>query len=355
MAAATAAAIVPAQPTFNVDGQDRSELSSQLITMAIHEDALGLYQCEAEFGNWGIVSGGRIGFRYFDRKLLEFGKSFKVKIGNTVLFDGRVMGLRATFPESAPPRILVLADDRLQDLRMTRRTRTFANVSDSAVMQTIASDHSLTPNINVSGGTHTVLAQVNQSDLAFVRERARAVDAEVWIDGSTLYVKSRGARSSGTTTLEWQRELREFVVTGDLASQRTDVTVSGWDVAGKSAISAQASSSAVTSELGNDTSGISILQQIAARKENLAHLVPITTSEAQAEADGFLRMSARRFVVGRGVAEASAGLGVGARVELKGLGPMFSGTYVVTAVRHRFDGVIGIRTEFDVERPGIGA
>ena len=41
--------------------------------------------------------------------------------------------------------------------------------------------------------------------------------------------------------------------------------------------------------------------------------------------------------------------------ELKALGPMFSGRYIVTAVRHRFDGVAGIRTEFDVERAGIGA
>lgn len=352
--AAAAAAVVAALPTINVDGQDRAELSSQLLTLAVREDALGLYGCEAEFGNWGVASGG-IGFRYFDRALLDFGKSFKVKIGSTVLFDGRIMGLRATFPEGAPPKILVLADDRLQDLRMTRRTRTFTNVTDSSVMQTIASDHSLTPSVNVTGPTHAVLAQVNQSDLSFLRERARAVDAEVWVDGSTLYVKQRSARSSGTTTLTWQRELREFVVTADLASQRTDVAVSGWDVKAKTAINAQASASAINAELGNDTSGVSILQRIGARKENLAHLAPATTAEAQAAADAYARMSARRFVAGRGVAETSSGIGVGSHVELKGLGAMFSGTYIVTAVRHRFDGVNGVRTEFDVERLGIGA
>jgi phage protein D len=355
MASPASAAVVAALPTINVDGQDRSELSAQLLAMTVREDALGLYGCEAEFGNWGAVSGGRIGFRYFDRALLDFGKRFKVKIGSNVLFDGRVMGLRATFPEGAPPRILVVADDPLQELRMTRRTRTFTNVTDSAVLQTIASDHSLTPNISISGPTHSVLAQVNQSDLAFVRERARAVGAEVWVDGSTLYAKPRTSRSSATTTLTWQRELREFVATADLAGQRTEVTVSGWDVAAKTAIKAQATSSVVTAEIGNDTSGISILQQVGARKENLAHVVPLTTAEAQGAADAFLRASARRFVTGRGVVETSAGLRVGSQVELKALGPMFSGRYIVTAVRHRFDGVAGIRTEFDVERAGIGA
>jgi len=67
---------------------------------------------------------------------------------------------------------------------MTRRTRSFADASDADVMRTVAQDHSLTPDIDVSGPTHKVLTQVNQSDLAFLRERARAVDAEVWVEGT---------------------------------------------------------------------------------------------------------------------------------------------------------------------------
>ena len=82
--------------------------------------------------------------------------------------------------------------------------------------------------------------------------------------------------------------------------------------------------------------------------------MPVTAREGQAAADAFFRMSARRFVTGRGVAEASVGLRVGKQVELKGLGPLFSGKYTVTAVRHRFDTARGIRSEFEVERPGIG-
>jgi phage protein D len=347
------AAFVTASPTLNVGGEDKPDLTSQLLELSVYEDTLGLYRCEAEFGNWGAVS-GRIGFRYFDRGLLDFGKAFKVKLDDAVLFDGRVMGLQATFPEGAPPRIRVLADDRLQDLRMTRRSRTFSDVSDADAIRTVASDHSLTPDIDASGPTHKVLAQVNQSDLAFIRERARAVDAEAWVEGSTLHVKQRGTRDAGRVELTWQHQLREFEVTADLASQRTSVTVSGWDVSAKEAVASEATSSAIGSEVGSDTSGVSILENIAARKENLAHIVPATTSEGRAAAEAFFRTSARRFVCGHGVAETSTGLRVGSRVELKELGPLFSGKYTVTAVRHRFDTAHGIRTEFDVERPGIG-
>jgi phage protein D len=344
---------VAAHPTVSIGGRDEPDLSAQLLDLNVREDTLGLYGCEAEFGNWGTVS-GRLGFRYFDRALLDFGKAFKVKLGDTALFEGKVMGLQAAFPEGAPPRILVFADDRLQDLRMTRRTRTFADASDADVVRTIASDHSLTADVAVTGPTHKVLAQVNQSDLAFLRERARAVDAEVWVEGTTLHAKKRADRPAGTVELTWQNQLREFTVTADLSAQRTAVAVSGWDVAGKAGIKAEATASAISAELGGDTSGVSILEGIGARKENLAHPVPVTASEGQAAADAFFRMSARRFVSGRGVAQADARLRVGCRVDLKELGPLFSGKYVVTAVRHRFDTVRGIRTEFEVERPGIG-
>jgi phage protein D len=351
--ASSASAFVAASPAINLGGQDKAELSAQLLDLAIWENSLGLYRCEASFGNWGNVN-GKIGFRYFDRATIDFGKAIKIKLGDDVLFEGRVMGLTAAFPEAAPPRIVMLADDRLQDLRMTRRTRTFADKSDSDAMRSIASDHSLSSDIDVSGPTHKVLAQVNQSDLAFLRERAHAVGAEVWVEGTKLCVKKRSARSNGTVALTWQNQLREFTVTADLASQRTAVSVSGWDVSGKQAIKADATDSAVSSELGNDTSGISILKNIAPRKENLAHPVPVTTNEAQSAADAFFRTSARRFVTGRGVAETSKALRVGAQVDLKEIGPLFSGKYTVTAVCHRFDGANGLRTEFEVERPGIG-
>ena len=350
---ASSAAFVAASPAFSVGGQDQPDLSVQLLDLAVRENTLGLYRCEATFGNWGSVN-GRIGFRHFDRTLIDFGKSFKVKLGDDVLFDGRVMGITGVFPQGAPPRIVVLADDRLQDLRMTRRTRTFADQSDSDVMRSIASDHSLTPNIDVSGPTHKVLAQVNQSDLAFLRERALAVGAELWVEGTNLNVKKRTDRSAAPVALTWQHQLREFTVTADLAAQRTTVTVSGWDVSAKQAIKADATSSAISPEVGSDTSGVSILQNIAARKENLAHHVPITSSEAQSAADAFFRTSARRFVVGHGIAETSRDLRVGAQVELKELGPLFSGKYRVTAIHHRFDSAAGLRTEFEAERPAIG-
>ena len=63
---------------------------------------------------------------------------------------------------------------------------------------------------------------------------------------------------------------------------------------------------------------------------------------------------ARRFITARGLANPNAQLQVGGSVNLVGLGPLFSGQYDLTAVRHLYDGRSGLRTEFEGERAGLG-
>jgi uncharacterized protein len=350
-----AASIQSARPVIAVEGRDQAALTAGLVNLLIVENATGLYRCEALFGNWDASAG----YLFLDRRLLDFGKAFKVKLNaddRSTIFEGRMMGIEAVFPEGSAPRTLcVLAEDRLQDLRMTRRTRTFSDVSDADVFRRIANDHSLTPELDVNGTTHKLVAQVNQSDLAFVRERARAIDAEVWVSNNTLFVKSHTARGRDSLQLRYPSQaLRAFSVMADLAQQRTSVAATGWDVAGKQMLKQEATEQSLRSELGNDEGGASILRaRIGERKECLAHTVPLTSDEARAEAESYFKLGARRFVVGRGVAQTDERLRVGNRVEIDGVGTLFNGKYAFSEVRHRFDGA-GLRTEFVAERAGIG-
>lgn len=343
-----------ARPTINVSGQDDAALAEGLQRMEITETVHGLFRCEAVFANWGARD-GNVDFLYFDRAKLEFGKPFQVKFSGDVLFDGRIMALEATFPEAGASEITVLAEDRFQDLRMTRRTRTFSDISDADIFRRIASDHALTAAPRVAGPTYKILAQVNQSDMAFLRERARSIDAELWMEGSTLHAETRANRRGSALELTHGHELRSFRVIADLATQRSSVTANGWDVAGKSPLQHAADASVITGELNGDISGVSVLQAaLGERKEALAHTLPLTSQEVQAVAESYFKMCARRFVVGHGVAETQGKLRVGTAVSLKNLGPLFSGKYYVIEARHRFDSQLGIRTEFTAERVGLG-
>jgi len=342
------------RPTILVGGREVPELGTEMQSLMIAENTIGLYRCEAKFGNWGSVN-GKADFLFFERKILEFGKDFEVKLESDLLFRGKIMGLEAGFPEGASPEINVFAEDRFQDLRMNRRTRTFTDVSDADVINQIANDHGLSPSVDLTGPTYKVLAQVNQSDLAFIRERARSIDAEVWMEGNTLNAKSHTGRNGADLQMTYGNQLRGFTVLADLAMQRTSVSVNGWDISSKSALTYEATESAISSELNGDTSGVSILQSaLGARKEALAHTVPLNQEEARHEAEAFFKMSARRFVVGRGEAQTTAKLRAGTKLDLQGLGRLFTGKYYVVEVKHIFDRVKGLRTEFRSERLGIG-
>lgn len=348
-----------ARPALSLEGQPDDGLSQGLMALTVSEDTEGLFRCEACFGNWGSTH-GEPGFLYFDRRGLEFGRRLAVEIGSdstaSQVFDGRITALEGRFPQKRPPEIQVLAEDRFQDLRMTRRSRTFEDVSDRDVIERIAGDHGLTTDLDLDGPTYRVLAQVNQSDLAFVRERARAVDAEVWLEGDVLHAQARARRNRGDVTLTYGKGLHEFSVSADLANQRTTLTVGGWDVAAKDDLMHEAGQDALAAESSEGDSGPAVLESSFGRRaEQLVHLVPLSSQEARSLAEAHYRKMSRRFVSGRGLAEGDGRLRVGSRVTLAGLGPLFDGAYYLCEVRHTFDPQNGLRTAFRVERPWLGS
>lgn len=352
MAAVMTLPVQGARPSIEIDGQRNASVTASLLGLDIVDSEDGLARCESLVGNWGGPE--KSGFQHFDRSSIEFGKTISVKLGNDSLFEGRISAINGRFPDGGPPQIGVYAEDRLQDLRMTRRARCFANATVGDVVQRIANDHGLQAQVSFSGSQHRVLAQMNQSDLAFLRDLARSEDAQIWLEGSKLTVAARSRRNGGTVELAWAGKLREFWVSADLAHQRTSLVATGWDVAGKQVASHEADESAVRSELNGGDSGVATLQKaFGKRTDTLAHGLPGTAGEARTLAEASLRHLARRFVVGHGVAEAQANLRIGAKLKLSGLGPLFEGDYTLTYVHHRFD-KSGLRTEFRCDRPALG-
>ncbi|MDA0166271.1 contractile injection system protein, VgrG/Pvc8 family [Solirubrobacter ginsenosidimutans] len=349
-------ALYAARPSVLLDGADNAELSGGLISARVEDSAEGCARCEASFGNWGEPN-GTAGYRYLDRSLLDFGKTLALRMGAgdgaAEVFRGRITGLEARFPEGAAPELVVLAEDRLQDLRMTRRTRTFEKVTDRDVIQRVAQGYGLQTQLDVDGPQRAVVAQVNQSDLAFLRDVARRVDAELWMEGDTLHARQRSRRKGSPVKITYGRELREIAILADVAGQHTGVSVSGWDVAAKQAIDVEATDAAIQPELAGGTSGPATLRRaFGARPGQVVHFVPTTTSEARAAAENRLRETARRFLTARGVTEGDGRIRVGAAIDVVGVGAL-NGTYHVARALHTFDGSRGYLTTFELERAGL--
>ncbi|GHO87625.1 phage late control D family protein [Dictyobacter formicarum] len=352
------------RPTVLINGQTDNKLSNTIQSVLVEETTEGLFRCEALFNNYGLVTQGMSeDYLYAANSALDFGTDFAISmpVNDTTfgqVFRGKISGLEAEYPFGGGALITVLAEDQLQNLRMTRRTRTFEDLSDEDVLRQIAEEHSLTPMLDVpQGPTHKILAQVNQSDLAFIRELARNIGVELWVAETTLFAQSRANRAKIHIDLAYGANLYSFSVRADLAHQCTEVHVTGWDASAKDAIDEQGDQNAIQNELASDTTqrgGSFFLQQaFGERKEYVVHTAPLTSEEAQSIAIARYRERARRFVTGTGVARGDGRIRVGCNLRLGGLGNLFDGTYYVTHVRHSYDSVHGYRTTFDVERAGI--
>jgi len=347
-----------AQPGLRVSGNAEPALEENLLSLLVEETTAGLYRCEATFQNWGPV-GGEVDYLYLDRQLLDFGSPFEVVAGSDEaehrIFHGRITGLEAVFPGERAPEVTVLAEDRFQDLRMTRRTRTFEESSAADVIRQIADNHSLRAEIDIGDGTLPVVAQVNQSDLAFLRDLARSLAADLWVVEDTLYAQSRNHRQTSSVTLTYGQGLMNFRVLADIARQRTSVTVNGWDVAVKDGVNHEADEAVIRNELnGFEGGGSTLRSAFGERKERIVHMAPFTRQEAQSLSEAKYRQIAGKFVTGRGLAVGDGRIRVGTHVRFQGLGDLFGGSYYVTRVRHTFERSTGYRTAFEVERSGIG-
>jgi phage protein D len=340
---------------IKIDGTFNPDVSRNIVSAAVTETIDGLYACEIDLLNHGLS-----GFLYFERDDFDFGTEIEFSVGigpsEEKLFQGFITGLEARYLESGGSRLTILAEDGLQNLRMTRRTRTFEDVTDEDVMRTIAQEHSLQPDFeNLNGPTHRVLAQTNLSDLAFLRQCARRLNAEIWLDAQSLHAAPRTSRGTERVILAYGANLQSFNVRADLAHQCTEFSVGGWDVQAKEAIHETADSGTISSELNGLQGGSEILDDaFGERIATYVHTAPHTTAEARAIAEAEYKMRARRFVTGSGTADGDPRIRVGAILELSQLGKMFDGDYYITSACHTVDLDSGYMTEFEVERAGIG-
>lgn len=347
-------------PVFTVGGELSRDLARDCVRLEVDEGVEGLRTLQAHFLAVGPGAAGPQGrMLYLDGQLIDFGKAIQVSVGpgaaERTVFDGVVSAIELVFGDSEPPRVVVFAEDALMRLRMTRRMRTYAKTTDGELVEAIAREHGLQSEVTVDGPRYDVVQQVNQSDLAFLRERARLIRAELWCTGRTLHFSSRPRRTGTALTLVQGNELLTARVMADLAHQRSEVAVSGYDASTKAVIDQRAGPDVVSAETTGGRTGPSIVRTALGPATTLrVRETALTSDEAHAWAAAEMLRRARGFVTVAGTTRGSPDMVVGSLLRLEHIGPPFEGDgYYVTRVHHTFDHVQGLRTRFEAERATI--
>jgi len=345
-------------PTFKVGGTMKGELARDLLRLDVEEDTEGLKTLRAHFLAVGPANQGNDEQPlYLDGAILDFGKSIEVAIGppnnRKVIFKGAISALELSQEEGQMPIVTAFAEDDLMKLRMTRRMKTYENKTDAGIAQAIAYEHGLSANAAADGPSYDVVHQWNQSDLAFLRDRARLVQAELWFADGAVNFKTRANRSGNSVTLVNGNHLIAVEVRADLAHQRTKVKISGYDADQRAQIEDEAGSAAIQAEVSGGRLGPVLLQN--AFGDRVSHRVceaPLVKADATAWAKAEMLERSRRFVTVTGTTRGTPELAVGSNLTLERVAaPYNGGGYYATYVRHAYDLAAGHRTHFRAERP----
>jgi len=285
-----------------------------------------------------------------DVRLFHVGNTVTIMIGyvgeEQPMISGEITLVTAQFPESGTPSLAVQGHTRLHRLDRSSRTRTFQSLTDKQIVEQIAGEYGLTPQVEETGETRTVhpsVVQQNQTDLRFLLERANRIHFELRVEDKTLIFRPAHYTDSPIAFFEWGKSLRSFSPRLSTQGKVNSVTVRGYDPKTKKEIVGR-----FTSPSAGGQSGPEVTEQAFGSGEEVRERTPVRSQEeADQLAQAIWNDRTRRFLTGSGTMIGLPTLRVGQVIELRGLG-LFNGKYRLTTVNHTLDSG-GYSTRFDGE------
>ncbi len=276
---------------------------------------------------------------------VEIGQEIEAKVGGktSTLFKGHVTALEPAWDAAGGARLVIRALDPLHKLGRGRKTRTFLDMTDSAIVSAVASECDLSVDADSTSETHKYVLQRNESDIAFLKRLAARNNCHLRLEqGSLVFKKNEYSGEEITLTLGQNvQALRISANTADLADK---VVVLGWDPAAKDKVEGSASS---VPGIGAGSIGITLAREKFGDHWTYVTDVPVTTASlATAIAEAELERIARQFVRGTGTIYGDDRVRAGANVVLEGFGTPWNGKYYVMASRHVISAQTAYTTEF---------
>jgi phage protein D len=268
--------------------------------------------------------------------------------GETLLFDGEITGIEPDFREGTVADLVIRAYDRSHRLHRGATIKTYANMTDSAIASDVASQAGLQADVEATSTEHKHVFQHGQTHMEFLRERARRIGYDVYVDGRTLCFKS-GSAQGATVNLEWGDKLRSFRPVLTLGEQVSEVEVHGWDPATKSEIVGRASSGEAAPQIGEQGTGGSLAESAFGNAKELAVSAGVVDrAEADDMAQAILNDYDGAFVEAEGECFGQPDLMARKMVNITALGNRFNGSYRVTSARHIWSTARDYMTHFTV-------
>jgi phage protein D/phage baseplate assembly protein gpV len=296
--------------------------------------------------------------KILDEGPFELARSLKIEGADTggakvTLFEGEIVALEPAFNEGMIAELVVRGYDKSHRLYRQTRSVAYLNKKDSDLAQEIAQAAGLEADVETTATVYDHIFQDNQSDLAFLMERAWRIGYECFVDDGKLHFRRPPDAGSGDLTLTWGEDLLTFHPRLSLAEQVDEVIVRGWDPEQQEAIVGRASSGRLYPERNNGEQGADLASRFGRGRLVLVDMPVISQAEADALAAARLDELSGAFITADGSAFRRPDIRAGRLVKLEHLGQRFSGTYLVTQATHVVS-PDGLQTHFRVQGTRTG-
>lgn len=322
--------------------------SIQTVEVSEDFDALGMFTLELD--NWDLESQT---VSWSDGDQFELGDVVKIKFGygnqTNVVMVGEITGLEPEFSLEQSPRLVVRGHDVSHRLMRGTKTRSFTKMRESDIVETVASAVGIRVKATSTAEKLDYVLQRNQTDLAFIRDRAARIGYELLVEGTTLVF--RPLKPQGKAILTLQREdLLAFSPRLSTLGQVNKVEVRSWDAQQqKPMVEGKAGDGDVVA-LGKTVGIATTAREFGRTAYAVIDQGAISPQEAQTIAQGQLNRMALGYITGDGACQGNSALRMGHLIRIEGVGQRFSGDYYVTTTTHRYGVGEGYRTEFSFRR-----
>lgn len=345
----------PQTPQFNVrvNGADLPpDAVTDLISVAVYEDLEAPNMFVLKLANWDM---DKLTVKWSDDDLCLEGGEVEVQMGYLdsleTLIIGEITGLEPEFLSNETPTVTIRGHDRLHRLLRGRKTRSFTAMKDSEIFSQIARDLGLAPDAEDTKIILDYVMQRNQTDMEFLRGRARRIGFEITAEDKTVFFRSHQHATAEVLTLAQEGDLIEFYPRLTTMTQVGQVVVRGWNSKEKVGIVGRAKPGDESGEMDGAFTGPDAVDTAFDPAETVWVDWPVST---QAEADqiavGRFNSMALAYINGEGLCEGRTDLRAGTVIRIDGLGERFSGLYYVTSTTHTCSPSKGYQTAFTVRR-----
>ena len=266
-----------------------------------------------------------------------------------LITKGEITAIEPEMTEAGATTLIIRGYDKTHRLHRGKKTRTFLQATDSDIVNKVVSDVGLSAETDSTSEVHEHVFQDSQSDIDFLRDRAKRVGFYLYFQDGKLQFRQQPSAGNSTATLEWGVNLMNFQARLSTAEQVEDVEVHGWDVKNKQAIIGKSSTPQGTPTVDNVNHGGNAAKKAfgGTSKEVVNHYPVWTQGEADKFAQSILSDCCHAFFEAEGSCLGNPAVRAGAEVDIQKIGNRFSGRYKITRAIHRYD-LSGYSTEFEI-------